>query len=64
MIYRKEKTYEEEVEEVIEPIIGCKHPIIASGDTPIGSAERASDEQSNQEENGCTNQKENMKYIV
>jgi hypothetical protein len=22
-----------------EPIIGCKHPIIASGATPIGSAE-------------------------
>jgi hypothetical protein len=26
-----------------EPIIGCKHPIISSGDTPIGSTERAPD---------------------
>jgi hypothetical protein len=28
-----------------EPIIGCKHPIIASGATPIGSVDHASDEQ-------------------
>jgi hypothetical protein len=27
-----------------EPIKGCKHPLIASGDTPIGSAGRAPDE--------------------
>jgi hypothetical protein len=45
MIYPKEKTYEAEVEEVIEPIIDYKHPIIASGATPIGSAERAPDEE-------------------
>jgi hypothetical protein len=28
---------------LFEPIIGCKHPIIASGTTPIGSAGRAPD---------------------
>jgi hypothetical protein len=50
------ETYEAEVEEVIEPIIGCKHPIIASGATPIGSAERAPDEQLIRKENGCRNQ--------
>jgi hypothetical protein len=26
-----------------DPIIGCKHPIIAPGATPIGSAGRAPD---------------------
>jgi hypothetical protein len=43
----EEKTYEAKFEEVIEPIIGCKHPIIASGATPIGSAERTPNEQIN-----------------
>jgi hypothetical protein len=28
-----------------QSVIGCKHPIIASGATPIGSAERAPDEE-------------------
>jgi hypothetical protein len=28
---------------IFEPIIGCQHPIIVSGATPIGSAERAPD---------------------
>jgi hypothetical protein len=27
-----------------EPIKGCKHPLIAFGDTPIESADRAPDE--------------------
>jgi hypothetical protein len=27
-----------------EPIKGCNHPLIASGATPIGSADRAPDE--------------------
>jgi hypothetical protein len=25
------------VEEVLEPTIGCKHPIVASGATPMGA---------------------------
>jgi hypothetical protein len=29
---------------IFEPIKGCKHPFIASGATPIGSAGRAPDE--------------------
>jgi hypothetical protein len=29
---------------IFEPIIGCKHPIIASRVTPIGSAGRTPDE--------------------
>jgi hypothetical protein len=33
-----------EVEESSEPIIDCKHPIIASRATPIGSTERAPNE--------------------
>jgi hypothetical protein len=28
-----------------EPIVGCKHPIIASGVTPIRSAERSPDKE-------------------
>jgi hypothetical protein len=56
MIYQNKKTYEAEVEEVIEPIISCKDPIIASGATPIGSAEHTPDEQLFQKENGCRNQ--------
>jgi hypothetical protein len=32
-----------------EPIKGCKHPLIASGATPIGSAGRAPDEESKEE---------------
>jgi hypothetical protein len=46
------ETYEAEVEEVIEPIISCKHPIIASRATRIGSAERAPDEQLICKDNG------------
>jgi hypothetical protein len=38
------ETSKAEVEEVLEPIIDSKHPIIASGATPIGSDERAPDE--------------------
>jgi hypothetical protein len=45
MIYQNEKTYKAKVKEVIEPIISCKYPIIASGATPIGSAEHTPDEQ-------------------
>jgi hypothetical protein len=30
--------------EIFESIIGCKHPLIASGATPIESASRAPDE--------------------
>jgi hypothetical protein len=56
MIYQNKKTYEAKVEEVIEPIISCKDPIIASGATPIGSAEHTPDEQLFPKENGCRNQ--------
>jgi hypothetical protein len=39
---KKEKIDKYEVEKVyFEPITGCKHPIIASRATPIGSAEHA-----------------------
>jgi hypothetical protein len=31
-------------EEILESIIGCKHPLIASGATTIGSSRRALDE--------------------
>jgi hypothetical protein len=31
-------------EEILESIIGCKHPLIASGATTIGSARHAPDE--------------------
>jgi hypothetical protein len=33
----------DESPDLYEPIIGCRHPIIASGATPIGSAGRAPD---------------------
>jgi hypothetical protein len=62
--YFNKKTYEAEVKEIIEPIIGCKNPIIASGATSDGSDERARDEQLIQKENGCTNQEEKMEYII
>jgi hypothetical protein len=32
------------VKKIFEPIKGCKHPLIASGTTPIGSAGCAPDE--------------------
>jgi hypothetical protein len=46
MISKKEKIHKyNKVKKVyFEPIIGCKHPIIASGATPIGSTEHAPDE--------------------
>jgi hypothetical protein len=50
VISKKEKIDKyNEVEKVyFEPIIGCNHPIISSGATPIRSAERAPNEK------GCT----------
>jgi hypothetical protein len=38
----KEKMCEEDIR-FFEPIKGCKHPLIPSGATPIGSAYRAPD---------------------
>jgi hypothetical protein len=43
------------VKEILESINGCKHPLIASGATPIGSAGRTPDEnQSKNKEAGKT----------
>jgi hypothetical protein len=38
---KEKKSY---VKKIFEPIKGCKHPLIVSGATPIGSAGRAPDE--------------------
>jgi hypothetical protein len=44
MTPEKEKIDKYKVEKVyFEPITGYKHPILASGATPIGSADRAPD---------------------
>jgi hypothetical protein len=40
--FQKEK--KRYVKEIFESIIGCKHPLIASGATPIGSAGREPNE--------------------
>jgi hypothetical protein len=40
---RKTTSSANRINQNFKPIIGCKHPIIASGATPIGSVERTSD---------------------
>jgi hypothetical protein len=39
-----------QAEETLESTIGCKYPIVASGATPIGSADRAPDRKTNRRE--------------
>jgi hypothetical protein len=43
-IFKVSKGKKSYVKKIFEPIKGCKHPLIASGATPIGSAGRATDE--------------------
>jgi hypothetical protein len=43
-IYKVLEEKEKLCEEIFEPIKDCKHPLIASGATPIGSACRVPDE--------------------
>jgi hypothetical protein len=51
MEFQKEKkSCVKKIFDFFEPIKGCKHPLIALGATPIGSAGRAPDEIEKEEE--------------
>jgi hypothetical protein len=62
--YSYKRNRQDRSQRIFEPIIGCKHPIIASGATPIGSTGCAPDDKSNQKENGCMNQADKMENIL